>query len=74
MVIGIEIFRRYFRDFPDNYILIGGVPDSIADDMKEFMEVIKSEPPDYKAIGKNAGISAINGADIIEQLEQKFSL
>ena len=50
------------------------LPDSIADDMKEFMEVIKSEPPDYKAIGKNAGISAINGADIIEQLEQKFSL
>jgi len=50
------------------------IPDSIAYDMKEFMEVIKSEPPDYKAIGKNVGIPAINGTDIIEQLEQTFSL
>ena len=24
MVRGIEIFRRYFKDFSDNYILIGG--------------------------------------------------
>jgi len=50
------------------------LPDSIAKDIKEFMEVIKSEPPDYKAIGKNAGLPAINGAEIIEQLEQTFSL
>jgi len=50
------------------------LPDSIALDMKEFMKVIKSEPPDYRAIGKNVGIPAINGADIIEQLEQTFSI
>ncbi len=50
------------------------LPDSIAYDMNEFKKVIKSDPPDYKVIGKNVGIPAINGADIIEQLEKTFSI
>ncbi len=50
------------------------LPRSIYADMKEFMNAFESEPPDYKMIGRNIGISAINGKRIIEQLKLKFSL
>ncbi len=50
------------------------LPQSIEADIKEFIELIKSDPPDYKSIGKNIGLSDIDGDKIIEQLINTFSL
>ncbi len=50
------------------------LPASIAGDMKEFMEFIKSDPPDYQAIGKMIGLPNINGEGILKQIEQNFKL
>ncbi|RMD52233.1 hypothetical protein D6827_00440 [Candidatus Parcubacteria bacterium] len=50
------------------------LPQSIESDINEFLESIKSDPPDYKSIGQNTGVPDINGDDIIEQLINTFSL
>ncbi len=50
------------------------LPESIYADMKEFMDTIESKPPDFKAIGKNIGLPAINGERILEQINHTFSL
>ena len=148
MVKGVDIFREFFKDFTDNYILIGGAacdehmaeagltfratkdldlmlivealnpkfvekfwefvksgnygdrqksegdrkyyrflkpknedypeqmetPGSITIDMNEFVEMIKPEPPDYRAIAKNIRIPEINGDSIVKQIKHTFSL
>ena len=50
------------------------LPKSITDDMKEFMNIIETESPDYKSLGKNVGISQIDGDSIIKQIKYTFSL
>lgn len=50
------------------------LPQSIDADMKKFIELIKSDSPDYKSIGKTTGVPDINGDEIIEQLINTFSL
>ena len=49
-------------------------PGSITIDMSEFVEMIKTEPPDYRAIAKNIRIPEINGDSIVKQIKHTFSL
>ncbi len=40
MVRGIEKFREYFKDFPDNYVIIGGTAcDIIISDAASISEI-----------------------------------
>lgn len=50
------------------------LPDSIKTDMQTFIKIIDSEKPDYKQIGKDMGVGAINGKELIDQIIQTFSL
>ena len=50
------------------------LPGPIKTDMQDFIENLKSEPPDYKQIGKNLGIGVLNGDALIRQLIMTFSL
>jgi len=77
--IDVRDIRKHKNDIIRLAVMLTGenridLPDSIASDMKSFVEIIKSEPPDYRQIGKNMGIGAINGDGLISQILQTFSL
>lgn len=49
------------------------LPEAIANDFKEFLHVIESDPPDFKTIGKSIGLSNLN-KNILNQIKQTFAL
>ncbi len=71
--------RKHKNDIIRLAIMLTGessikLPSSIEADIREFIESINSDSPDYKSIGKNAGVPDIDGDKIIEQLINTFSL
>jgi hypothetical protein len=50
------------------------LPDSMRNDMQEFIRLLAIEPPDYKAIGKSMGIPLQDGETVIDQLKHTFIL
>jgi hypothetical protein len=50
------------------------LPDSIRNDMQNFIKNLDTEKPDYRQIGKNMGIPDLAGKDIIDQIIKTFSL
>jgi len=48
--------------------------DQIKQDMRQFIALLKADPPDYKQLGKNFGIGRIEPAQILDQIKFTFSL
>ena len=50
------------------------LPDSIGEDMRQFMKVLEDEPPDFRAIAKTMGLPALDQESIINQINKTFLL
>ncbi|MBX3415037.1 MAG: hypothetical protein KF708_20305 [Pirellulales bacterium] len=74
MVEGLARFRSHFADFTDQYVLIGGaagfVPDVVKADLKAFLDQVKEEGIDLKALG----VVGQTRADIEMELRRIYQL
>jgi hypothetical protein len=48
------------------------LPESIVEDIRKFLKILESEPPDFRAIGKSMGIPSLENDSIINQLTETF--
>ncbi len=48
------------------------LPTSIRDDISQFLDNTLTEPPNWKMLAKNVGITKINGNEVINLLKNKF--
>jgi hypothetical protein len=78
-IIDERNIRKHKNDIVRLAVLLTGensqkLPDSIVPDMQNFIKLLDSETPDYRAIGKSMGIPALNGKEILDQIMHAFSL
>ncbi|OPX34294.1 MAG: hypothetical protein B1H11_11115 [Desulfobacteraceae bacterium 4484_190.1] len=50
------------------------LPDSIRDDMRQFMDLLKLEPPDYGTLGKLMGVPRLDEEVVVNQIKHTFIL
>jgi hypothetical protein len=48
--------------------------ESIANDMRVFLDALENDPPDYKVIGKVMGIPDLDGQDVLNRIYKTYSL
>lgn len=67
MVKGLDIFKKYFADYEDQYVLIGGTACDIV--FTTFIDSLAQEPFDSNSL-KSYGLK---NEDVIEVLQRVFS-
>ena len=66
-----DVIRLIATLLPNNVVLI---PDTIKQELKEYISIIRLENPDVKFLLKAQGAANISLEEIIEQLELIFAL
>lgn len=65
-VKGIDIFRQYFRDYTDNYVIIGGTACDELIAERGFRIVVTHHVPSFQLSSSDFAGSRINGAFTVE--------
>ena len=81
MVIGLDKFKEYFEEYPNNYVIIGGTACDIKIEEAGFIPratddidiILANDLPD-KDIFKKMGLGSANAEELFSRLLKNFNL
>ena len=77
MVRGLDLWKDYFAEYADHYVLIGGavfkLPESLQKDISDFCGSVQHDLPNIDFM-KSAGLGNMNAEDLIVSLKRIMNL